>query len=185
MHVLFFILHNVLKRNKKPIFVLVVLGNLPVKISCAAAACRNLDLEALQKSRERVNSYLRDLACEMLQNSEFELCSSEGIAAFFTFLEEKRQLLVEHVEPGCIKITVKCPTLAILEKLWNDYQTGHLNKVAEECFITDKMKEELDMETIKLTTTILEEDYSACKLSLMEISGTFLNVLPSVPSPMQ
>ena len=29
------------------------------------------------------------------------------------------------------------------------------------------------METIKLATTMLEEEYVACKLSLMEISGTF------------
>lgn len=171
--------------KSQSVFVLVILGNLPVKISCAAAASRNSDLEAPQKSRERVDSYLRDLACEKLQNFEFEMSSREGLVDFFSFLEEKRQLLVEYVEHSSIKITVKCRTLEILERLWNDYQTGHLNKVAEECLITDKMKEGLNMETIKLTTTILEEDYTACKLSLMENSGTFLNVLPSVPSPMQ
>ena len=180
-----FLSYIVLKGNEKPIFVLVVLGKLPVKISCADAASRNSDLEAPQKSRERVNRYMTDLACDVLQSSKFEMSSSKGIADFSAYLLETLQVLVERVEPSSIKITVNCRTQEILEMLWNDYKTGHLNKVAEECLITDKMKEELDMETIKLTTTILEEDYSACKLSLMEISGTFLNVLPSVPSPMQ
>ena len=42
-----------------------------------------------------------------------------------------------------------------------------------ECLITEKVKEKLGMETIKLKTTIFEEDYVTCKLSLMEIPGIF------------
>ena len=181
----YFCLTSERKQNDNNLFVSVVLGYLPVKISCAAAASRNSDLKAPQKARERVNRYMTDLACDVLQSSKFEICSSKGIADFSSYLLETLQVLVERVEPSSIKITVNCRTQEILDRLWNDYQTGHLNKVAEECLITDKVKEELDMETIKLATSILEEDYSACKLSLIKISGTFLfDILPSVPSPM-
>lgn len=44
---------------------------------------------------------------------------------------------------------------------------GHLNVVAEECLITEKVQEELGMETM------LDEDYVACKFSLIEIPGIF------------
>lgn len=102
----------------------------------------------------------------------FDLCKLDGIDDFCAYL--KGYLIgIQHIEASSIKITVICPTLEILEWLWNDYRSGHLNAVAEECLITEKVKNELDMETITLTTTILEEDYLTCKLSLLEISGTF------------
>ena len=66
-------------------------------------------------------------------------------------------------EGKSIKINVTCCTLKILEGLWDDYCSGHLNAKAEECLITEKVKDELGMENITLTTTILEEDYLACK----------------------
>ena len=104
----------------------------------------------------------------------FDLTSVEGLLDFHAYLVGQLFVYVERIEHSSIKITVKCPTLEILERLWDDYRSGHLNAVAEECLITEKVKDELDMETITLSTTILEEDYLACKQSLMEISGTLL-----------
>ena len=102
----------------------------------------------------------------------FDICKLDGIDDFCAYL--KGHLInIDRIEHGCIKITVICRTLKTLEWLWNDYRSGHLNKVAEKCLITQKVKDELDMETITLTTTILQEDYLTCKLSLVEISGTF------------
>ena len=101
----------------------------------------------------------------------FDICSPEGIEDFSAYLQG-HLIHIHRVEDGCIKITVICPTLEILEWLWNDYRSGHLNAVAEGCLITEKVKDELDMETITLRTTILDEDYLTCKLSLVEISGT-------------
>ena len=104
---------------------------------------------------------------------KFDLSSFEGLEDFYLHLCGHLSLEVKRLQRGCIKITVKCQTLKILERLWDVYCSGRLNAVAEECFITEKVKEELGMETIKLATTILEQDYLACKLSLMKISGTF------------
>ena len=109
----------------------------------------------------------------MLMTGTFNLSSFEGLEDFYAYLHGRLSLEVGKLQTGSIKITVKCRTLAILERLWGDYISGRLNAEAEKCLITKKVKDELGMETIVLATTILEEDYMTCKLSLTEISGTF------------
>ena len=104
----------------------------------------------------------------------FDLSTPIGIDHFRTYLLGALQLINVELGRGCMKVTVKCRTLEILEHLWADCCSGHLNEVAEKCLITEKVKENLGMETIKLTTTILEEDYLACRSSLMQISSMFL-----------
>ena len=159
--------------NKLIIFFLCfVLGNLPLKISCTDAIRRNSKQQGAQEAKEEVKRYMRKKAEAGM--GTFDLTSDEGLLDFHAYLVGHLHVRVEGVEPSSIKITVKCHTTEILERLWDDYRSGHLNAVAEECLITEKVKDELDMETITLTTTILEEDYLACKQSLMEISGTLL-----------
>ena len=123
---------------------------------------------------EKVNIYMAQKIDEMIRKGKFDLSSYEGLEDFYVHLRGHLSLVDVRFQKSSIKITVKCRTLKILERLWDDYCSGHLNAAAEKCLITEKVKDELGMETIKLATTILEEDYSACKLSLMEISGTFL-----------
>ena len=73
-----------------------------------------------------------------------------------------------------LNITVKCQTLEGLEKLWQDYSSGHLNSVAEELLVTDDIKKKLGVESIKLKTVITEESYLACKRYLLNKLGEFL-----------
>ena len=101
----------------------------------------------------------------------FNLSSKKGLRDFYRYLVGTLDLININSEGRSIKINVTCCTLEILEGLWDDYCSGHLNAKAEECLITEKVKDELGMENITLTTTILEEDYLACKLSLRKISG--------------
>ena len=103
---------------------------------------------------------------------KFDLSSLGGLGDFCVHLYGHYSLVHIMIQKGCIKITVKCRTLEILKRLWDDYCSGLLNAKAEKCLFTENIKEELGMETIKLATTILEEDYLACKFSLiMEIAG--------------
>ena len=74
-----------------------------------------------------------------------------------------RQLKVKGAVEGSLRITVECPTLEILEGLWEDYCSGHLNAVAEEYLLTDDIKRRFHVESVKLKTRILEEDYLVCK----------------------
>ena len=75
------------------------------------------------------------------------------------------------VKVGSLEIIVECPTLRSLEHLWNDYLSGHLNKVAERYLVTDEMKTKLGLETINLKATIDEENYLACRKFLTKIPG--------------
>jgi len=113
------------------------------------------------------------MANEAIKKKKFDLSSYEGLQDYYVYLRGHLSLQDVRLQLSSIKITVKCSTLAILEYLWYEYCSGRLNAEAEKCLITEKVKDELGMETIQLTTTILEEDYLACKSSLMAILGKF------------
>lgn len=87
------------------------------------------------------------------------------------FLVDAYNVIIRRLGFGCLEITVQCLTLDSLESLWEDYRSGHLSEVAERCLVTSEIKRKLGLETIKLTTTIEEDDYLACKKSLLENSG--------------
>ncbi|XP_078356427.1 uncharacterized protein LOC144641270 [Oculina patagonica] len=142
-------------------------GKLSLKISCASAISRNSEEQDPRQARKKVKRYMKKKGVEAV--GKFDLSSDTGLYDMYVYLVGVRQLMNVSFGKGSIKITVTCRTLEILERLWDDYCSGHLNAKAEECLITEKVKDELDMETITLETTILEDDYLACKLSLMEI----------------
>ena len=62
-----------------------------------------------------------------------------------------------------LRLAVKCNSLVGLERLWEDYRSGRLNEIAEKYLLTDDIKRRFHVESINLATTILEEDYLACK----------------------
>ncbi|XP_022810423.1 uncharacterized protein LOC111347442 [Stylophora pistillata] len=72
-------------------------------------------------------------------------------------------LNVKAAEDGSLKITVECRTLKVLQCLWEEYTSGCLNTTAESYFLTDDMKRRYNVTSVSLKTTILEEDYLACK----------------------
>ena len=86
------------------------------------------------------------------------------------YLKGVLNLIMIQASEGSLRITVECSTLEILENLWEDYCSGHLNTVAEERLLTDDIKRRFDVESVKLETTFLEGDYLACKLFLTRIS---------------
>ena len=147
---------------------------LPFKTSCARATSRNSGNQDPREEREKVNRHMRQMIDEVNSEGIFDYSTDKGIRRFCAYLIGERRLMDVNFQSSSIKVIVKCRTLEILEELWGDYCSGHLNVVAEECLITEEVKEKLGMETITLKTTILEEDYVTCKLSLMEISGIFL-----------
>ena len=95
----------------------------------------------------------------------------EGLSAFFDHLVEVHNVSVKSVQKGSLIITVECPTLESLERLWNDYQSGCLNDIAESYLVTDELKRKLGLDHVKFRITIEEENYLICKKALMKISG--------------
>ena len=148
-------------------------GDLDIKMHCVSATSRYSGTQDPQAQIESVNKYMERKIYEVIKKEKFDLSSFEGLEDFYLHLRGHLSLVDIRFQTGCIKITVKCRTLEILERLWDDYCSGRLNAEAESCLITENVKEELGMETIKLETTILEEDYFSCKFSLMETAGAF------------
>ena len=70
---------------------------------------------------------------------------------------------VEDYRLGSLVITVSCSSLEVLETLWKEYRTGHLNKVVQATLVTAEVLEKLDLNEVKLRTLISEEDYLSYK----------------------
>ena len=138
-----------------------------MKLECVSATSKY----SRKQDPEKVNRHMRRKIDEA--KKKFDLSTFEGLKDFYVYLCGHLSLKVIDTQKGSIKIIVNCLTPEILEHLWDDYCSGRLNAEAEKCLITENVKEELGMETIKLATTILREDYMSCKLSLMETAGAF------------
>lgn len=82
---------------------------------------------------------------------------------------EKMRLVITGVSVGSVIITVVCTSLEILERLWEDYKTGHLNEVAQKFLITADVIKEFG--EVKVTVTISEEDYKAGRAYFLQFSG--------------
>ena len=81
----------------------------------------------------------------------------------FANLIERIGACLESFNTGSLLITVKCDSLQILEKLWEEYLSGHLGEVIQRSFVTDEILKEFSLAELKLKTTISEEEYKACK----------------------
>ena len=76
------------------------------------------------------------------------------------------RLNIIGVSFGSLLITVKCDSLQILERLWEDYSSGHLGEVVQRSLVTEEILTKLSLTELKLETTISEEEYKACKMFL-------------------
>ena len=82
----------------------------------------------------------------------------EELNGYLQYLKEVRKVLFVDAQPGSLIITVKCSSLQILEELWKDYCTGHLNKVAQKFLVTEDLLKAVGLVAVKLKTTIAEEE---------------------------
>ena len=99
------------------------------------------------------------------------LSFKNSFALFLRYLGEKLNVTVQHHDLGSLLITVECSSLQILEGLWKDYSSGHLNEVAQETLVTAEVLEKLDLTEVRLKTFISEEEYKKGKKIFMEHSG--------------
>ena len=90
---------------------------------------------------------------------------------FLQYLVYKLNVFVRNHDVGSLLITVECQSLQILEGLWGDYLSGHLNKIAQELIVTTEVLKELGLDEVKIKTFISEEDYKKGKQILMGNSG--------------
>ena len=101
----------------------------------------------------------------------------DDLNGFVRYLREVRELLIVDTKSGSLVITVECSSLEILDGLWKDYCTGYLNEMAQRFLVTEDILKELGLIEAKLTTTILEEEYRACREYFLQNSGEFKNLM--------
>ena len=90
---------------------------------------------------------------------------------FLQYLRYKLNLFVGNHVLSSLLITVECSSLQILEGLWEDYCSGHLNAIAQEILVTAEVLEKLGLDEVRLKTFISEEEYEKGKQILGGHSG--------------
>ena len=97
--------------------------------------------------------------------------TQEALNGFVDYLENVKKALIVDIQPGSLIITVNCRSLQILKDLWDDYCSGRVNEMAQKFLVTEELLDELNLKEAKLTTTIPEEEYRACRETLLLFSG--------------
>ena len=122
-----------------------------------ASLSGNVGNSVMPSTQQIMNS----VASNYLNNQN--LSTPEDRSDFIRYLKEVREVLVLNCQSGSLIITVECVSLKILEDLWQDYCTGNLGRVVQECLVTEDILKELGLSEIKLITTIDEKDYKDCQ----------------------
>ena len=111
---------------------------------------------------------LRLIAVNYLQATQPS--SKDDFDSFLAYMKDMR-LTIAEVRVGSLLITMKCDSLQILERLWEDYSSGYLGKEVQRCFVTEEILTQLGLAELKLKTTMSEEEYQACKKYLGKDPG--------------
>ena len=152
---------------------LLSLGTLSMRVAPTGVTTKKTSQQQ-NEQQERMNRYAK------IQVENFPVTTQEELQNFCSHLCLKFNVDLIDKREGSLILTVHCRTLENLEQLWKDYCSGHLDTVAEECFLTDETTEtkgeigeqsEDDADTVGLETTILKEEYLRCKNFLTELSG--------------
>lgn len=98
----------------------------------------------------------------------------EELNGFLQYMEKVRKVLILDVQSGTLILTVECRSLEILEGLWEDYCTGHLKEMAQKYLVTEEVLTEFGLTGVKISTTILEDDYRACREYFTKCSGEYV-----------
>ena len=106
-----------------------------------------------------------------VQNFWDDVYSSKRLNRLKKYLKKKFGADVQGDRRGSLIITISCSSLEVLEELWKEYRTGHLNEVIQATLVTAEVLEKLNLKEVKLRTIISEEDYLSYKEFLNKSAG--------------
>ena len=89
--------------------------------------------------------------------------SRKALNRLLKYLKDKLGVGVVSHKEGSLLIKVTCSSLEILEGLWEDYSSGHLNEAIEQTLVPSDILVKFGLSELKLKTTIKEEEYKKCK----------------------
>ena len=135
---------------------------IPVPLGHAQSSCKGAEVPLAPMSPiPTEGEVLRLIATNYLQTTPPK--SKADRNDFLAYLQQMR-VAITGVGMGSLLITITCDSLEILERLWQDYSSGHLGEVVQRCFVTEEILTELSLAELKLQTTITEEEYLECKM---------------------
>ena len=114
---------------------------------------------------------MNDIAKRYLQTENPS--NREELDKFVAYMEKVRQVIVVDVSTGSLIFTLGCGSVQILDELWEDYSTGHLNEVAQLYLVTNDILKEFGLSSLKLTSSIKEEVYTVCRQRLVTSEGGY------------
>ena len=100
--------------------------------------------------------------------------TQEEFNGFVEYMLKVRKVIVVDTKTGSLIITAECSSLEILDELWKAHCTGTLNKMAQS-LVTEDVLKTFGLTEVKLITTIVEEEYEACReVFLKEGAGGYI-----------
>ena len=97
----------------------------------------------------------------------------EELNGFLQYMQKAREVILVDVKTGSLIITVRCTSLRILDDLWKDYCTGHLQEVAQRNLVTEDILQQWGLDSVQLTLTISEEEYKAYRKNFLKNEGRY------------
>nr|XP_058964833.1 uncharacterized protein LOC131791513 [Pocillopora verrucosa] len=143
---------------------------LPVKLSCEiyAHSDQQGDLCGMSvngdASRATAQEVLNQIAKSYLQIVESS--TKKECNEFMKYLTRMGEVLAVDVIKGSLMIKVGCRSVQILSDLYIDFLTGHLNALAQEHLVTERVLTKFALMEAKLTTNISENEYRNCRKQL-------------------
>ena len=126
-----------------------------------------------EEQQKAVYELLIHHATEYMKSRNNSKVILPGVGDFLKHLELTYNVSCLTFNLGSLIISLGCKTLKGLDKLWNDYLSGHLNKVVNKHLVTDEVMKNFILTTINLKTTIDEKNYLNCRKILMDSSGEY------------
>ena len=156
------------------VFVYVSAKNLDIQLDCeqeGASSTQNVrgNLSSQEVLNVIANKYLQVIP----------LSNREELNGFLQYMQEMRKVIVDDVKMGSLIITVRCTSLRILDELWKDYCTGHLQDVAQRYLVTEDILQQLGLDSVQLTLTISEEEYMAYRKNFLKNEGRYQKQTPT------
>lgn len=133
---------------------------LKLEVEETTSPSTSLPTGADTKGFSPAHEVLNTIATKYLQ--KVDPSSPEEFNDFIQYLERVRGVLIADVNTGSLIITTECSSLAILDELWKAYCTGYLNEMAQ-FLVTLDVLTRFGLTEVKLITTIVEEEYEACR----------------------
>ena len=147
----------------------------------AGVDTNNLLIEGARKERILLTedmSYVIASNCRLQHVCSTEVEETEGV--YRKYLENVRGI-DSQTQSFRFTITFECATLQFLEDLWLDHLKGHLDEMVRILLVTEGILKDFGLVTVKLKTTITDEEYRACRDYFLNRTGMFSHVIPIWP----